>query len=213
MIRILLADDHQVMRRQLREMLESEPGLTVCAEASDGCEAVTLAASTLPDFGILDLSMPHLNGLQAAQHIRGQFPQIEMIIITMHDPIEFMERVITAGARTCVLKTDLHELVAVIRSIWQQRRIPACTCGLDIPSESPAVEHPSNPLTELELRVVRMLAQGLNDAEIAVGLCLTVKGVKTLRAVIMRKLDASSTFDVVQYAVQKRHIETRSMPK
>src|SRR5882724_8022957 len=112
MVRILLADDHPLIRRQLREMLESEPGLTVCAEASDGCEAVKLAASTLPDFVILDLSMPLLNGLQAAQQLHGRFPQIEMIILTMYDPIELMEQVIAAGVRTCILKTDLHHLVA-----------------------------------------------------------------------------------------------------
>src|ERR1041385_8594271 len=97
MPRILLADDHSVVRRQVRQKLESEEGFEVCAEAANGLEAVTLTASALPDFAILDLSMPQMNGLEAARQIHQRFPTVEMLILTMYDPVQFMDEVIASG--------------------------------------------------------------------------------------------------------------------
>lgn len=119
MPRILVADDHAVMRRHVCASLETEPGFAVCAEASTGLEAVRLAATELPDIAILDLSMPELNGLEAARQIHQRFPGIEIVILTLHDPLEFMDQVIASGARTCVLKTDMQHLTAAVRRIWQ----------------------------------------------------------------------------------------------
>jgi DNA-binding NarL/FixJ family response regulator len=122
MPRILLADDHPLVRRHVRDILEIEADFTVCAEASTGLEAVSLAESTGPDIVILDLSMPHMNGLEAARQIHERFPRIELLVLTMYDPREFMDDVIASGVRTCILKTDLHHLLAAVRTIWQQRQ-------------------------------------------------------------------------------------------
>src|SRR4029077_18550048 len=122
MPRILLADDYPVVRRLVREILETEPGFSVCAEASDGLEAVRLTSSRLPDIAILDLSMPEMNGLEAARQIHERFPLIELLILTMHDPSDVMDEVIASGIRTCILKSELDNLVATVRGIWQERQ-------------------------------------------------------------------------------------------
>jgi DNA-binding NarL/FixJ family response regulator len=119
MPRILVADDHAVVRSHVCASLEIEQGFAVCAQASTGLEAVRLAATALPDIAILDLSMPELNGLEAARQIHKRFPRIEIVILTLHDPLEFMDQVIASGARACILKTDLNHLTATVRSIWQ----------------------------------------------------------------------------------------------
>ena len=191
MPRILLADDHSVVRRHVREMLETEPGFAVCAEASTGIEAVTLTASELPDIVILDLSMPQLNGLEAARQIHERFPSIDMLLLTMYDPIELMDEVIASGVRTCILKTDLHDLLATVRSIWNQRQ----TCDM---------------LTEMERQIVQMLAQAKSNKEIAATLSLTVRAVEIYRAVIMHKLKVSSNLDLVHYATRQKSVETKS---
>ena len=137
MPRILLADDHPLVRRHVREILEIEADFVVCAEASTGVEAVSLAESARPDIAILDLSMPHMNGLEAARRIHERFPQTELFVLTMYDPREFMDEVIASGVRTCILKTDLHHLLAVVRTIWQQRQNCGCASPLDTAPETP----------------------------------------------------------------------------
>ncbi len=120
MPRILIADDHVFMRRRVRDLLESEKGWEVCAEAANGLEAVALTGATRPDIVVLDLSMPEMDGLQAAQQIRAQFPATIMIILTGHDPDDLMEVWQACGVRACLSKTDMYQLTEVIDSIWQQ---------------------------------------------------------------------------------------------
>jgi DNA-binding NarL/FixJ family response regulator len=220
MPRILLADDHSIVRRQLREILETEPGFTVCAEASNGIEAITLAASTLPDVVLLDVSMPQLNGLQAAREIHERFPGIEILILTMYDPHELMDEAIALGARTCILKTDPHQLMATVRSCWQQRQ----SCSDSIPRDqttetqhssagTDAVDHQANALTQFERQIVKMLAEAKSNKEIATTLCVTVKAVEGHREAIMRKLKLASIFDLVQYAIRNKLIASKSTSK
>jgi len=219
MPRILLADDYPVVRRLVREILETEPGFSVCAEASNGLEAVTLTASRLPDIVILDLSMPELNGLEAARQIHKRFPVIEILILTMYDPPDLMDEVIPSGIRTCILKTDLDRLVTTVRSIWQQRQsrnsglLSANTPESHSEGAGKAVEHPAHTLTEFELQIVQMLAQAKSNKDIAATLSLTVKAVEAQREAIMRKLEISSMFDLVQYAMRKKLVETKSPVK
>jgi DNA-binding NarL/FixJ family response regulator len=120
--RILVADDHSLMRRRVRELLESQDGWEVCAEAATGREAVALAATKQPDVVVLDLCMPELDGLEAARQIHEQFPQTPMLILTGHDPLGLMDLLPGVGVRTCLSKTDLYQLVEAIGSIWQQIR-------------------------------------------------------------------------------------------
>jgi len=122
MPRILVADDHAAMRRRVRDILESQEGWEVCAEAAIGREAVALTAAKRPDIVVLDLSMPELDGLQAARQIHEQFPETVMIILTGHDPLELIAALPAFGVRTYLSKADLYQLIEAIGSIWQQIR-------------------------------------------------------------------------------------------
>jgi DNA-binding NarL/FixJ family response regulator len=218
MPRILVADDHSIVRRHVREVLESEEGWEVCAEAATGREAVEMTASERPDVVVLDLCMPELNGLQAARQIHEQFPETGMLLLTMHDPLELIDQVIAYGVRTCVLKTDLHHLVAAVRGVWQQsrdvsnppsNRAPEKPVG---PHADRSLDVPAEMLTDLERQIVQMLAQAKNSQDIAIALSLTVKAVEVHRAAIMCKLKINSIFELVHYAVRKKLVETKSTP-
>ena len=119
MLRILLADDHSVVRRIVRNFVQSESGWEVCAEATTGREAVVMTAAEHPDVVILDLSMPDLNGLQAASLIHNQFPETQLILLTMHDSLELKDQLTASGVRACIRKDDLNQLVMAIRNACQ----------------------------------------------------------------------------------------------
>ncbi len=119
MLRILLADDHSVVRRIVRNFVESESGWEVCAEATTGREAVVMTAAEHPDVVVLDLSMPDLNGLQAASLIHNQFPETQLILLTMHDSLELKDQLTASGIRACIRKDDLNQLVEAIRNACQ----------------------------------------------------------------------------------------------
>ena len=119
MLRILLADDHSVVRRIVRNFVQSESGWEVCAEATTGREAVVMTAKEHPDVVILDLSMPDLNGLQAATLIHNQFPETQLILLTMHDSLELKDQLTASGIRACIRKDDLNQLVMAIRNACQ----------------------------------------------------------------------------------------------
>jgi len=119
--RILIADDHPGVRRHVRRALEKEEGWEVCGEAETGWDAVMMTEAVRPDFVVLDLSMPQLNGLQAAKQIHARFPEIEMLILTMYEGQELMQEAVASGAHTCIMKTELDNLITVVRRIWQRR--------------------------------------------------------------------------------------------
>ena len=119
MLRILLADDHSVVRRIVRNFVQSESGWEVCAEATTGREAVVMTAAEHPDVVVLDLSMPDLNGLQAATLIHNQFPETQLILLTMHDSLELKDQLTASGIRACIRKDDLNQLVMAIRNACQ----------------------------------------------------------------------------------------------
>jgi DNA-binding NarL/FixJ family response regulator len=222
MPRILIADDHPGMRRRVREALETEAGFIVCAEASNGVEAVALAASERPDIVILDLSMPELNGLEAAKEIHRQFPLIEMLILTMYDPLDLTHEEDETGIRSCILKTDFQYLMTTVRGIWQRqfhmstvrgiwhRSLQRASAPANVLSGAAAAARPADELTSVERTIVQMLAQAKSNKEIAVVLDLTVTAVEVYRAAIMHKLEMSSIVDLVRYAVQNKLVATKS---
>src|SRR5262245_45909022 len=178
MPRILVADDHPTVRRYVREVLESEEGWVVCGEAATGREALTMTAAERPDVVVLDLSMPDMNGLEATREIHKRFPEIELLILTMHDAHEFRREAIIAGARDCVGKSELHNLVDVVRKILQQSTHSVKPSSSRVQEEpqrgrGDTTEHSAAMLTEREREIVRMLAQAKSDKEIAVALSLT----------------------------------------
>jgi DNA-binding NarL/FixJ family response regulator len=219
MPRILVADDHDLMRRHVREILEHEKGWKVCAEAATGREAIALATKEHPDIAVLDLCMPDVNGLEAARQIHEQFPQTVIVIITMYDPLELTEEVAACGVQICLLKTDLHNLVAAVRKVFRQGRnfssapANAAAESHDNPHEDEHVKVPGETLTEVEREIVRMLALAKSPDEIAAALSITVQAVGLNRAAIMRKLNMNSVFELVQYAVRMKLVETKSKSK
>ena len=214
MLRILIADDHELARRGIRSVLESHPGWEVCAEAKDGRDAVELALQTRPDLVLLDIGMPNLNGLEAARHILTSNPGVAILILTMHDSDNVIREVLRAGARGFLLKSDAgRDLVAAVEALQTQRtffttRVSQMVLdgflsrekNLD---ESQNTGDPSgDPLTSREREVIQLLAEGRTSKEVAVTLNLSVKTAETHRTNLMRKLGLHSVADLTRYAVR-----------
>jgi len=215
MPRILVADDHALMRRGVREVLEDQEDWHVCAEAGTGREAVELTVRQKPDVVVLDLSMPELNGLEAARQILQILPQTEVLILTMHEAEELVREVLASGARACVLKSDLEQhLVAAVRALLGHSVYFSSNASKSFKEvlQSKSGDKPADPpdkLTERETEIVQLLAQAKSNKEIAADLGISVKTVETHRATIMRKLELNSIVDVVHYAIRKRLVEVK----
>ena len=214
MLRILLADDHDIVRRGLKDLLEQHVGWQVCAEASNGREAVELALQHRPQVAVIDLSMPELNGLEATRRIRQALPDTEVLIFTMHESEELIREVLGAGARGYLLKSDaVRQLIPAVESLSQKNpyfagRVSAVVLdgflkGGQVTLEGPATER----LTSREREVVQLLAEGKSNKQIARLLDLSVKTVETHRAAAMRKLELNSLPDLVRYAVRMQIIQ------
>jgi len=214
MLRILIADDHEVARRGIRSLLESHPGWDVCAEAKDGRDAVELATSTKPDLVLLDIGMPNLNGLEAARQILATSPNVAILILTMHDSDNVIREVLRAGARGFLLKSDAgRDLVAAVEALESQKtfftpRVSQMVLEgfLNREKKRSEIEDVANPsgdlLTAREREVIQLLAEGRTSKEVAVTLNLSVKTAETHRTNLMRKLGLHSVADLTRYAVR-----------
>ncbi len=213
MLRILIADDHELARRGVRAVLETHPGWEVCGEATDGRESVELAAATKPDVVLLDIGMPNLNGLEAARQILAILPDAAILILTMHDSDSVVRDVLRAGARGFLLKSDAgRDLVAAVDALQRQRtffttRVSQMVLDgfLNRPdgrSSSSCYNAASDVLTSREREVIQLLAEGKTSKEVAVTLNLSVKTAETHRTNLMRKLDLHSIADLTRYAVR-----------
>lgn len=214
MLRILIADDHEVARGGVRALIESHPDWEVCAEAKDGREAVEQAADTNPDLVLLDIGMPNLNGLEAARQILAARPEIAILILTMHDSDNVVREVLRAGARGFVLKSDAgKDLVAAIEALQRQStffttRVSQMVLdgflGREMRGETrdPEPDCYGDVLTAREREVIQLLAEGRTSKEVAVTLKLSVKTAETHRTNLMRKLGLHSVADLTRYAVR-----------
>jgi DNA-binding NarL/FixJ family response regulator len=212
MLKILLADDHDIVRRGIKELLEVQQGWSVCAEAIDGRTAVELAVQHRPGVAILDLAMPQLNGLEAARRIRALVPETEVLLFTMHESEELVREALAAGVRGYLLKSDAAaQLIPAVRGLAQKRpfftgRISEVLVeGFLHPGRPGDLARPANRLTTREREVVQLLAEGQSNKDIARTLELSVKTVETHRAAAMRKLKLKSLADLVRFAI-KTHI-------
>jgi len=203
-IRLLLADDHVLVHQGLRVLLE-QAGMVVVGEAADGLEALRLAHTHTPEVALLDIAMPHLNGLETARRLREAVPQTKSIILTMHTDEPYVFAALQAGAVGYVVKTQAAaDLVQAIRTAVQG--------GIYV---SPLVLHtvvqasvrgtplPRDPLTSREREVVQRIAEGQTTKEIAADLELSVKTVESHRINLMRKLDIHETATLVRYAIRR----------
>jgi DNA-binding NarL/FixJ family response regulator len=213
-VRILLADDHEIVRRGLKELLEEQLGWTVCAEAANGREAVEAAVRTHPDVGVLDFSMPELNGLEATRRIRQVAPQVEVLVFTMHESEELIREVLAAGARGYLLKSDAtRQLIPAVESLsrhtpfFSGRVSEVVLEGFLKRGEASPVSLARDRVTSREREIIQLLAEGNSNKDIARRLTLSVKTVETHRAAVMRKLELKSLADIIRWAIRNNVIQ------
>jgi DNA-binding NarL/FixJ family response regulator len=214
-VRILVADDHDIIRRGLKQLLTARSGCEVCGEAKTGREAVNIAEQMKPDIVVLDISMPDLNGLEAARQILKNSPNTGILILTMHCTDQLVRDVIESGARGYILKSDADkDLVSAVEAISNRRTYftkEVSEVLLDKISHADVVPDSDtvmrNRLTSREREIVQLLAEGKSNKEVAVALGISVKTAETHRANIMRKLELHSVSELVLYAVRNQIIE------
>ena len=216
-VRLLVADDHEIVRKGLRSLLEAQPGWQVTAEASDGREAVEKARAMKPDVTVLDISMPALNGLEAARQMIKNDARAKILILTMHESDPLIREVLDAGARGYVLKSDAsRDLVSAVNAVRSNKTFFTAKVAqivldgyLDKKPKKvdERTEEPHTRLTPRQREIVQLLAEGKSSKEVAVALGLSVKTAETHRANIMRRLDCHSVSELVRYAVRNNIIE------
>src|ERR1700758_2373934 len=214
-LRILIADDHDLMRRGIKGMLQSHPGWEICGEAHTGREAVTKAQELKPDIAILDISMPDLNGVDAARRIRKESPNSEILVLSMHYSDQLIREIVDAGVRGYIVKSDSdRDLIIAVETLAKHKPFftPRATEVIlgNFNVSSPREEIPElirERLTSREREIVQLLAEGKSSKEVASSLCISVKTAETHRANIMRKLDLHSVSELVRYAVRNQIIE------
>ena len=213
--RILLADDHEVVRAGLRALLEEQSGWEVVAEAVDGRDAVDKASRLKPDAVIIDIAMPSLNGLEAVRQIVKAVPHTKVLVLTMYDSDPLIQQVLRAGARGYLLKSDAgRDLVSAIDALRRNKTFFTPKVSRMVldgyldkrPKEREAEGEPERlRLTSRQREIVQLLAEGKSSKEVGAVLGLSVKTAETHRANIMRKLDCHSVTELVRYAI-RNHI-------
>jgi DNA-binding NarL/FixJ family response regulator len=214
-LRILIADDHDIVRGGLRTLLSSQPGWVICAEASTGREAITKAEQHRPDIVIMDLAMPHLNGLEATRRIRKMLPKTEILILTLHYAEQLVRDAVEAGAHAYILKSDAErDLLIAVKALANRgsfftagaaQIIIDSALNKDLESKPGRLKH--KRLTSREREIVQLVAEGKSSKEVAGMLGLSTKTAETHRANLMRKLELHSVSELVRYAIRNRVIE------
>jgi DNA-binding NarL/FixJ family response regulator len=219
--RILVADDHEVVRRGLCALLRGQPDWEVCGEASNGREAVEQAMKLRPEVVILDIGMPNLNGLEATRQILKDNPRIKVLILTLHDSDQVVQQVLNAGARGFLLKSDAaRDLVAAVEALRRDKiyftpKVASMVLDGYLRRDQSTVPQEitgRSRLTPREREIVQLLAEGKSSKEVAVALGLSVKTAETHRSNIMRKLALHSVSDLVLYAVRNNIVHVVQQP-
>jgi DNA-binding NarL/FixJ family response regulator len=214
--KVLVVDDHAVVRQGIRNLLETQPGLEVCCEASNGLEAVDQVKKARPDLVLLDLTMPEMNGLDAARAIREASPQTEVLVLSMHFSEEIAREVLRTGARGYMLKSDANtELVTAVQRVRKgEQYFTSCLASTmaesfaqsksDGTDDSPIA---GTPLTPREVEIVQLLAEGKSNKETAAALGVSTRTIESHRNHIMHKMNFESFSDLVKFAIRKSLVE------
>jgi DNA-binding NarL/FixJ family response regulator len=212
-VRILIADDHELIRRGLISALADRPEWSVVGEAADGRQACELAARLTPEIAVLDLTMPELNGLDATRQIRASTPKTRILIVTAHESEQLIRDVLDAGAMGYVLKSDAGRvLVQAIEALLDERpfftsKVARFVLDGYLRSGEEAAAQASSVLSPRERQIVQLLAEGNNNKEVARALQLSIKTVETHRSNIMRKMEFGSLADLVRYAIRNKIVD------
>lgn len=211
-IRIVIADDHAVVRRGMRVLLESQPGWTVIGEASSGAEAIRTVTRLKPDICIFDYSMPEMTGLEASEALLEDIPDLKILILSMHDSEKIIERALGVGVYGYILKSDAErDVIDAVRALSESKPFFTSAAGALIlrRMKRPAGRNRKTP-QELSLRerqIVKQIAEGRSNKQIATSLHLSVRTVETHRANIGQKLGLSSVPELVKYAIRNHLVE------
>jgi DNA-binding NarL/FixJ family response regulator len=207
-LRILIADDHDILRRGIKAVLSSRPGWEVCAEASTGRQAVAMAEEHRPDIVVMDISMPELSGVEAVRQIRTMLPKTKVMVLSVHFSDQLVREVVDAGAHGYILKSDADtHLLRAVEALANRRSFftsGAAKLILDRGSSTTLIR---KRLTLREQEILQLLADGKSTKNVAVMLGISVKTGETHRANIMRKLEMHSVSELVRYAVKNHMIE------
>ena len=214
-MRILVADDHEIVRQGLRALIETRAGFVVCGEAANGREAIDRTAALKPDVLVLDIAMPELNGLEAARRIPAVSPRTQILVLSTHHDDALVHEIVTAGVRGYVLKSDAaRDLVTAIESLGSGRPFFSAQIadvvvegfvgrGRLLPGDGGAAAR----LTSREREVLQLLAEGRSTKEVAASLDIGIKTAETHRANLMKKLDLQTIAELVRYAVRNHIVE------
>ncbi len=212
-VRILIADDHELIRRGLMSALAEKPQWQIVAEAADGRQACELAARHTPDIAVLDLSMPERNGLDVTRELRVSTPKTRILIVTAHESEQLIREVLDAGAMGYVLKSDAGRiLVQAVEALLDDRpfftsKVARFVLDGYLRSSEDGTAPGAMALSPRERQIVQLLAEGNNNKEVARALQLSVKTVETHRSNIMRKMEFGSLADLIRYAIRNRIVE------
>jgi DNA-binding NarL/FixJ family response regulator len=210
-VSILIADDHEVVRRGLREILDRVPGWKVCAEATNGKDAVALAEQFRPNVAVLDMHMPELNGVEATRKIKKVSKDTEVLIFTGSEDEQVIREVFAANARSYILKTDIADhLKAAIAALAKHKsyftsRVSEVVFAKYLEGKDKGAPKPAaDRITPREKEIVKLLAEGMSNKDVANALGISVKTAETHRAAIMRKLELTAFADLVRYAIREK---------
>jgi len=209
-MRILIADDHGIVRGGMKLLIDRQPDMEVVAEAADGAEAVAEALAARPDLAILDVAMPRLTGLQAAREIKAHAPDVNVLILSMHDDERYLFEALKAGASGYVLKHEAdHDLVAAARAVVRGESFLTNAAQRSLVREwmADGSEGPREPLTPREQEVLKLIAEAHTNREISEILHLAEKTVESHRANILRKLGMRDRVELVRYAIRRGLVE------
>jgi len=210
MLRILIADDHEIVRRGVRQIVEAHPGWEVCGEAADGQAALSMAIQEKPDVMVLDVSLPVMNGIAVTRRLRQDAPQTKVLLFTMHDDDETVSAGLSAGARGYLLKMENEQLLEAAISALGANRPYFSSVVSELLLDAAVHDRRKSRLesfTNRELEVAQLISEGKSNKHIARLLSLSVKTVESHRAAAMRKAGVHTTAEFVRFAIKQKLIQ------